>query len=238
MGREVKRVTLDFDWPLDMPWKGYVNPYSSQKCKACDGSGFNPATKQLLDDWYDFSNSGSKWHNRLTQDEVDALVEYNRLREFTQNGQRPTAEMVNRACERQSIHDAINRFICLEVRAKRLGVYGQCKYCGGDGEIYFNERIKQLADDWDEKEKYDPPEGEGWQVWETVSEGSPVTPVFQSAEALVDYLVEHGDDPKRVSGWKRENAEKFVNAGWAPSLIVIKDKDGGRIITPRDGGQF
>lgn len=26
MGRELKRVPLDFDWPLNERWKGYVSP--------------------------------------------------------------------------------------------------------------------------------------------------------------------------------------------------------------------
>lgn len=39
-----------------------------------------------------------------------------------------------------------------------------------------------------EKERREPPSGEGWQVWETVSEGSPVTPVFPTAESLARQL--------------------------------------------------
>ena len=30
MGRKVKRVPLDFKWPKDMPWKGYICPYRPQ----------------------------------------------------------------------------------------------------------------------------------------------------------------------------------------------------------------
>lgn len=30
-------------------------------------------------------------------------------------------------------HDAINRWICVRTRAKRLGVYGHCEQCNGDG---------------------------------------------------------------------------------------------------------
>jgi hypothetical protein len=33
MGREIRRVPLDFAWPIDMVWKGFLSPYSSQKCK-------------------------------------------------------------------------------------------------------------------------------------------------------------------------------------------------------------
>ena len=33
-------------------------------------------------------------------------------------------------------HDAINRWILVETRAKRLGVYGNCALCNGAGHIY------------------------------------------------------------------------------------------------------
>jgi hypothetical protein len=79
------------------------------------------------------------------------------------------------------------------------------------------------------------------QVWETVSEGTPVSPAFATKEELVAYLSEHGDfwDQKRckepdwerlwggkpgVSGWGREAAERFVSASWAPSMILANGK--------------
>ncbi len=73
-----------------------------------------------------------------------------------------------------------------------------------------------------------------FQVWETVSEGTPVTPPFATREELIDYLATNGDfwDQKRGDGpWPRANAEKFVTSGWAPSLIVAN----GTIAAPRDG---
>jgi hypothetical protein len=74
-----------------------------------------------------------------------------------------------------------------------------------------------------------------WQVYETVSEGTPVTPPFATPEALVDYLATHGDfwDQSRGDGaWSRENAEAFVKrGGWAPSMVVVD----GVVHMPRDG---
>ncbi|MFV1530627.1 hypothetical protein [Phaeobacter sp. JH209A] len=76
------------------------------------------------------------------------------------------------------------------------------------------------------------------QVWETVSEGTPVTPPFETQEELIQYLADHGDfwDQKRcqqpnwqtlwggtpgVSGWGKSQAERFVRGpGWAPSMVV------------------
>lgn len=46
MGRELKRVVLDFDWPLHKVWDGYVNPYY-RKCDVCDGRGETTAGRRL-----------------------------------------------------------------------------------------------------------------------------------------------------------------------------------------------
>src|SRR5574338_968680 len=64
----------------------------------------------------------------------------------------------------------------------------------------------------------------GYAVYETVSEGTPVTPSFATREELVEYLVKHGDywdQARGHGGWKRENAHRFVfDTGWAPSLVA------------------
>lgn len=76
------------------------------------------------------------------------------------------------------------------------------------------------------------------QVWETVSEGTPVTPPFASREELIDYLATNGDfwDQHRGDGpWKRENAHRFVAGGWAPSLIAVSSPEGVETYAPRDG---
>ena len=71
-----------------------------------------------------------------------------------------------------------------------------------------------------------------YQVYETVSEGTPVTPHFATKEELIDYLVEHGDSWDDGRGWSRKNAEAFVEQEWAPSMIITD----GEIFTPRDSG--
>lgn len=90
-----------------------------------------------------------------------------------------------------------------------------------------------------------------FQLYETVSEGTPVSPPFSTKQELADYLAEHGDywDQKRcrepswkelwggefgVSGWGKERAEAFVNAGLAPSMIVTNGKaEDGKFAFPR-----
>lgn len=63
-----------------------------------------------------------------------------------------------------------------------------------------------------------------YQVYETVSEGTPVTPPFETQEELITYLVENGDfwDQKRGNqGPTRKQAESFVKHEMSvPSFIV------------------
>src|SRR5579885_1702041 len=57
MGREIKRVPLDFDWPIDQTWEGFWNPFREKfckKCPSCDGRFYNPETVKLKDQWYGF----------------------------------------------------------------------------------------------------------------------------------------------------------------------------------------
>lgn len=78
-------------------------------------------------------------------------------------------------------------------------------------------------------ERIEPPAGEGWQVWETVTDGSPITPVFPTAEALIEHLCTKGttaDQYRLARGWQRslpsrQEAESFVRVGWAPSAVVV-----------------
>lgn len=67
MGREVKRVPLDFDAPLDKVWKGYINPHgdSCRGCESCEKTGLAPGALNLQKKWYGYvefdpSETGSK----------------------------------------------------------------------------------------------------------------------------------------------------------------------------------
>ena len=70
----------------------------------------------------------------------------------------------------------------------------------------------------------DDPSCTWFQVYETVSEGTPVSPPFESEDELIDYLTTKGDfwDQRRGHGpWSLESATKFVKgSGWRPSMMV------------------
>jgi hypothetical protein len=50
-----------------------------------------------------------------------------------------------------------------------------------DSNSYFEEVDKKL------KELCEPPKGNGYQLWETTSEGSPVSPVFETLDELCEW---------------------------------------------------
>lgn len=101
----------------------------------------------------------------------------------------------------------------------------------GDGKIPLAEwlRDERMPPDPKYYRPYREEDATWYQVWETVTEGTPVTPPFATREELVDYLVKYGDewDQKRGNGgYSRAAAEAFVNAGWAPSMVITMRGDG------------
>lgn len=56
MSRVVKRVPVDFQWPLGSVWTGYLNPHydNVHQCESCEGTGYSPEGKIYHDEWYVF----------------------------------------------------------------------------------------------------------------------------------------------------------------------------------------
>lgn len=126
-------------WELD-DLNEVVNFYffierESHDCPCCQGTGLNAETFELQRAWYDFEGTGKRWCDKLTESEVNALWEAGRLHyDFTT---KPTVAKVNSHERERHLHDAINKCICVEQRAKDLGVYGRCENDGCvDGVIY------------------------------------------------------------------------------------------------------
>ncbi len=184
MGRIVKRVPLNFEWLLSLTWKGFLNPYNPTHCKICDGSGYNPETKLLSDQWYTHLRSDGKngWMYHLEQEDVKVLFDEGRLWDFKKL---PTAEEVNVWSKKGMGHGGINRWICVKAKAKRLGIYGLCSVCKGKGHYWADDKYEKL---YEEFEYIDPPKGKGYQMWETTTEGSPISPVFKTPKLLAKWL--------------------------------------------------
>lgn len=71
-----------------------------------------------------------------------------------------------------------------------------------------------------------------YQVYETVSEGTPITPHFATKDELVEYLVENGDYWNTGKGWNRSAAERLVKDGWAPSMMIISSSERTKLFEP------
>jgi hypothetical protein len=167
-----------------------------------------------------------QWSHHLDQDDVNALLAANRLKDFTHEWvggkwQRitpqpvVTAEQVNLWSIGSMGHDAINRSVVVGAACERAGQDRLCAECGGNGttEKYPGQRAE--AEAWDTTE---PPTGEGWQLWEITSEGSPISPVFTEADDLAQWMTRN---PCGFAGatFDLETARKFVGVGWAPSMV-------------------
>lgn len=287
MGRQLRRVPLDFDHPVGEAWPGFLNPHYErcQDCADCEGSGYSPEARRFKDEWhgtlygagFDPASTDSaplppdhpkildmaerncarsvaasiaresrrlarhfngSWSHHLSQADVDALVAAGRLMDFTRrprteeqaaalaesgdywmkepNGYTPTATEVNEWSIGGMGHDSINAHVCIEARCKREGVPVECATCAGDGSRWDSEEAEAAAEAWEPEE---PPVGDGYQIWETVSEGSPVSPVFATPEELADWMVANDDSITRDA--TRTQWLAFIRGpGWAPSLAL------------------
>jgi hypothetical protein len=228
MGRTLKRVPMDFDWPLSKVWEGYLNPDCGKECPVCGGHGQNAATHLIDEEWYAFddpkwisldagckrqyNDNAHRYH--ITQIEVDALLAGNRLRDLKDKlGRDPTVEEVNNwAIHAPLGYDGLDRWICVEARAKALGVYGLCPTCNGEGRVWGSPEDKQKYEAWEPQE---PPTGPGFQLWETTSEGSPQSPVFATLEALAAWCEKNAtvfaDETALAEDWAKMLAENKVH---------------------------
>lgn len=279
MGRELRRVPLDFSWPLNTVWDGFVNPlHVAKKCSACGGSGYSPTAKRLHDLWYGYvpfrpEDRGSKpfkysdehvrafaernvsrspeyygrgegviraeavrladlwnrsWSHHLNDLDIAALVDAGRLYDFTHalepgNGWKPKVPSYHPTPEEVNVwscggmgHDSINAYVCIKAECARLEEPHECGACDGHGEIWPSVEARQAYEDW---KPTDPPDGDGYQIWETVSEGSPISPPFSTPEDLARHMAttKWGAD----QGTSYETWLAFIRGpGWAPSMVA------------------
>lgn len=86
-----------------------------------------------------------------------------------------------------------------------------CQTCGGEG---IDPDSLEAYNTW---EKSNPPAGPAYQLWETVSDGSPQSPAFEAPEALAAWLANNFKH-------ERQSADRWLKfiagPGWAPSMVV------------------
>ena len=183
--QELKRVPLEFNWPLSVTWIGSVNPYQSFKCPFCE-NGESPESRPLRESLPYFGAV-------LTEDEIAALLEGNRLLELTHEivvskwvkkspEVIPTPEDVRRWSLVGIGHDGINRAIIMGARCKRHGVPRDCPHCQGTSFMWFSKEVEESHNAWEPRW---PPVGLGYQLWKDTREGkAPFSPVFDSLSGL------------------------------------------------------
>lgn len=287
MGRHMKRVAMDFDWPLKKIWKGYLNPHYKE-CRFCCGRGsteayyrFDNFTRYLAIAAEDASIWPEGFQPRpVTSDQANRQAHV-QLRSQPTSWPWPEHDIVETFAKASgwSVDDFSEEmkhnlrviagletpetfvhyeYILLEgYRSRRnfphpymceLGVHNlanspfdkllldmgakpgplgfdrlynaqkaifkavglpcdtdekgyesfswtTCKVCNGEG---INPKVREAYEAW---EDYEPPEGEGYQLWETTSEGSPVSPVFKTFDELCS--------------WCEHNASTFGTSNFA-----------------------
>lgn len=279
MGRTLKRVPLDFSWPLHKVWDGYRNPHH-RDCPDAGKTCFNGMTAAgqwlqsicrflglvaeqaaeapTAEDREHFRRHGRIYPHPYLQEfaqaprteappevHAEAWRLYpgtgedeearkrdgdNRMRHYWEYVRRNPPQLLPLDADLLQLLTGLSkakldpkrplfgfgqdveyglwkRFIKLSGLPKGWGI---CPTCDGDR---LDPAVREAYDAWTEEE---PPAGPGYQVWETVSEGSPVTPVFADPEDLVSYLVTR-------QNYSREGARAFLKVGDVPSLVVTED---------------
>ncbi len=103
-------------------------------------------------------------------------------------------------------------------------------------------------DDWDGEAPdparympaWAPEEATAYQVYESVSEGTPISPVLPDREALIEWLVNDGSG-LGIGGRKmpltREQAERFAGSGYAPSMVMVGGYLGSALTAPTNDAE-
>lgn len=177
------------------------------------------------------------WLHHLDQDDVDALIAEGRLMDFTHTWSKETrwqpiepppvvtAEQVNLWSVQSMGHDSINCHVVIEAACIRADEPVLCAVCDGHSsfEAYPGQRAETEA--W---KRTDPPVGDCYQLWETVSDGSPVSPVFVEPKMLATWIKNHGssDDGRDTNfnalvHWVEKDGSSIGSLVSGPNIGVI-----------------
>ena len=246
MGREVKRVALDFDWPVKKAWPGYINPHYKE-CPEAGRTCFNgsnaaacylghitdmltviggdaqrgethPYARQLPYhmDHPEWSIQPKEIRQRmvgliqkLTDDDGDFLG-------FTGKGHTIFFKLLEMAGIKNPPYENSKEY---DEAKKPAYEWTNCLACKGES---IDPAVQGVYDAWKRSE---PPEGTGWQMWENTSEGSPISPVFKTPEALARWLTDSeasafGKQTASYDAW----LSMIVGPGTAPSAISTPGK--------------
>lgn len=196
MGREVKRVEAGFEWPLNKMWDGFLNPHYQEcpKCKAGYSKSYDIVAKHL---------NGLMWDIEVGNNKDVVKI---------------TKFLCGRDHRGVLGHDSIDAWRAVRKLGELAGLpedWQTCKHCDGTG------IDPEKLDAYESWEPTEPPEGDWYQVWETTSEGSPISPAFKTPEELAEWL-----EANKASSFADQTCSydqwlDFIRGpAWAPSCII------------------
>lgn len=167
------------------------------------------------------------WMSHLNADDVAALVDGGDLRNLTHT--HTDAGWVPKDPAPTLTPGQVNQFMietfgcggstCLtamRARAAREGKNIECDTCGGWGNVATPEQ-RAAHNAW---QSTPPPEGDGWQMWSTTTEGHPMSPVFPTGQELATWM---SQNPCGFGGATVSLAAAMTMVsgdGWAPSMVA------------------
>lgn len=205
MGRTVKRVPLDFDWPIDETWMGYLLPRDLvlRTCTDCC-DGYTPDAAHLLaaaGHLCEVARVGALPDPFV----VDVTPGYGRPKLPPGPGSADLVLGLAPDCgDRSRGFDRYRLAAALQKAAGLPDEWDLCPTCKGTAGVETYPGQAADADAWNPTE---PPNGDGWQLWETTSEGSPVSPVFDTPEDLARWCVAGAT----VFGSRRASYEQWLD---------------------------
>lgn len=241
MGRELRRVPFDFDHPIGEVWPGFVCelggpcPENNKTCFNGNTSGgawlesicrlIDIAAKEGMvsaDERAHYArhpNQRTYPHPYLSEFPQAPRFQYHYRRPGQESNLVPLTDELadlivgltglkkSEVGERFSSGHSYEIAKALLKKAKMPARWGVCTVCDGHAD---DPKKRAAVEAWKETP---PPTGEGYQVWETVSEGSPISPVFRTAVKLEQWLI--------GQGYSAAAARGFIHEGSAPSAILI-----------------
>lgn len=218
MGREVRRVALDYKHPTEYN-PNWENHYAWFRNKMGRDYRLHDKTERFI-----------------------ALHEYNTYAESLKEQEKERRSYIERSGHDWEFSVAYHITGFASNPDDALEVHPVAMFDGFDEEILITARdedhlqkiliakieaeidFQSLREDDFMPSFEDVPEDQlGYCLYEDVSEGTPVTPVFASKQELIDYLVEYGseNDPP----YRRESAEALVNTGFSMgSFFAVEGK--------------
>ena len=235
MGREVKRVPLDFEWPQGETWEGYLLPERLREARCPDcANGGTPAYDWLQKVAYVIAGLADDANDEARGRHMHPYLAP--LREISYGGMhyagdpRPGkqfAEFADGLCEDGASffgRDIYGMHRALIAAAGLPEDWGICQTCKGHASVEKYDGQRAEAEAWEATE---PPEGDGWQMWETTSEGSPMSPVFTTPAELASWLARtrasmFGSSTASEAEWLSIiMGEDFAHSEIAPGVVIM-----------------